>query len=169
MIVGIPKEVKPDEYRVAITPAGVRELTATGHTVLLEQGAGVGSSMPDSDFSATGATIVDTAADVWAQSDMVLKVKEPVLDEYSRLGLRKGQILFTYLHLAASLPCTEALLAACNTAIAYETVRLADGSLPLLTPMSEVAGRMAPLMGAHHLMSPAGGRGVLVCGVPGVR
>jgi alanine dehydrogenase len=169
MIVGIPKEVKPDEYRVAITPAGARELTAAGHTVLLEQGAGVGSSMPDSHFTATGATIVDTAADVWSGSDMVLKVKEPVPDEYPHLGMRTGQILFTYLHLAASLPCTEALLAAGNTAIAYETVRLADGSLPLLTPMSEVAGRMAPLMGAHHLMSPAGGRGVLVCGVPGVR
>jgi alanine dehydrogenase len=169
MIVGVPKEVKPDEYRVAITPAGARELTADGHTVLLEHGAGVGSSMPDSDFTATGATIVDTADDVWSGSDMVLKVKEPVPDEYPRLGMRQGQVLFTYLHLAASLPCTEALVAAGNTAIAYETVRLADGSLPLLTPMSEVAGRMAPLMGAHHLMSPAGGRGVLVCGVPGVR
>lgn len=169
MIVGVPKEVKPDEYRVAITPAVVRELTAAGHTVLLERGAGVGSSMPDADFTATGATIVGTPADVWSASDLVLKVKEPIPDEYPYLGTRKGQILFTYLHLAASLPCTEALLAAGNTAIAYETVRLADGSLPLLTPMSEVAGRMAPLMGAHHLMSPAGGRGVLVCGVPGVR
>jgi alanine dehydrogenase len=169
MIVGVPKEVKPDEYRVAITPAGVRELTAAGHTVLLERGAGVGSSMPDADFTATGATIVDTPADVWSASDLVLKVKEPIPDEYLYLGMRKGQVLFTYLHLAASLPGTEALLAAGNTAIAYETVRLADGSLPLLTPMSEVAGRMAPLMGAHHLMSPAGGRGVLVCGVPGVR
>ena len=169
MIVGVPKEVKPDEYRVAITPAGARELTAAGHTVLLERGAGVGSSMPDSEFTATGATIVDTATDVWSASDMVLKVKEPVTDEYPCLGMHPGQVLFTYLHLAASWPCTEALLAAGNTAIAYETVRLADGSLPLLTPMSEVAGRMAPLMGAHHLMSPAGGRGVLVCGVPGVR
>jgi alanine dehydrogenase len=169
MIVGVPKEVKPDEYRVAITPAGVRELTTAGHTVLLEKGAGLGSSMPDADFTATGATIVDAPADVWSASDLVLKVKEPVPDEYPQLGMRKGQVLFTYLHLAASLPCTEALLAAGNTAIAYETVRLADGSLPLLTPMSEVAGRMAPLMGAHHLMSPAGGRGVLVCGVPGVR
>jgi alanine dehydrogenase len=169
MIVGVPKEVKPDEYRVAITPAGARELTAAGHTVSLERGAGVGSSMPDSEFTATGATIVDTAADVWSASDMVLKVKEPVAEEYPCLGMHPGQVLFTYLHLAASWPCTEALLAAGNTAIAYETVRLADGSLPLLTPMSEVAGRMAPLMGAHHLMSPAGGRGVLVCGVPGVR
>jgi alanine dehydrogenase len=126
--------------------------------------------MPDAEFAATGAKIVASADDIWAASDLVLKVKEPMAEEYPlNLGARQGQVLFTYLHLAASLPCTEALLAAGNTAIAYETVRLPDGSLPLLTPMSEVAGRMAPLMGAHHLMSPAGGRGVLVCGVPGVR
>ena len=169
MIVGVPKEVKDDEYRVAITPAGVRELTSAGHTVLVEQGAGAGSSMADADFMATGAKIVDEPDDVWAESDMVLGVKEPIPEEYPRLGLRRNQVLFTYLHLAASLPCTEALVAAGNTAIAYETVRLPDNSLPLLTPMSEVAGRMAPLMGAHHLMSPGGGGGVLVCGVPGVR
>ena len=169
MIVGVPKEVKPDEYRVAITPAGVRELTSAGHIVCVERGAGVGSSIPDADFIATGAKMVDDPDDVWAESDMILGVKEPIVEEYPRLGLRQGQVLFTYLHLAASLPCTEALLAAGNTAIAYETVRLADDSLPLLTPMSEVAGRMAPLVGAHHLMSPGGGRGVLVCGVPGVR
>ena len=169
MIVGVPKEVKVDEYRVAMTPAGVRELTSAGHTVVVERGAGVGSSIPDADFAATGAKMVEDPDDIWAGSDMILGVKEPIAEEYPRLGLRRGQVLFTYLHLAASRPCTEALLAAGNTAIAYETVRLADGSLPLLTPMSEVAGRMAPLMGAHHLMSPGGGRGVLVCGVPGVR
>jgi alanine dehydrogenase len=169
VIIGVPKEVKQDEYRVAITPAGVRELTSAGHTVLVEEGAGVGSSLPDADFIATGAKIVPDPDHIWTESDLVLGVKEPVPEEYPRLGLRRSQVLFTYLHLAASRPCTEALVAAGNTAIAYETVRLADRSLPLLTPMSEVAGRMAPLMGAHHLMSPGGGRGVLVCGVPGVR
>jgi alanine dehydrogenase len=167
--IGVPREVKEDEYRVAITPAGVRELTSAGHTVLVESGAGVGSSMSDAEFLATGAKVVDTPEGVWAESDLVLGVKEPVEEEYPRLGLRQGQVLFTYLHLAASRPCTEALLAAGNTAIAYETVRLDDGSLPLLTPMSEVAGRMAPLVGAHHLMRPGGGPGILVCGVPGVR
>jgi len=169
MIVGVPKEVKADEYRVAITPAGVRELTAAGHTVHVEKGAGVGSSIPDADFVATGAEILEEPDDIWAGSELILGVKEPIAEEYQRLGLHKDQVLFTYLHLAASLPCTEALIAAGNTAIAYETVRLPDNSLPLLTPMSEVAGRMAPLMGAHHLMRPGGGRGVLVCGVPGVR
>src|SRR5664279_3031021 len=168
MIVGVPKEVKADEYRVAITPAGVRELTAAGHTVHVEQGAGVGSSIPDEDFVATGAKILDDPDDIWAAADLVLGVKEPIAVEYPRLGARKDQVLFTYLHLAASLPCTEALLAGGNTAIAYETVRLRDNSLPLLTPMSEVAGRMAPLMGAHHLMRPGGGRGALISGVPGV-
>ena len=168
MLIGVPSEVKDDEYRVAITPAGVRELTAAGHSVLIEQGAGDGSSIPDHDFVATGARIAGSAEDVWAAADLVLKVKEPVEPEYARLAARRDQILFTYLHLAASRACTEALLAAGNTAIAYETVRLPDGSLPLLTPMSEVAGRMAPLMGAHHLMRSGGGRGTLVCGVPGV-
>jgi len=169
MIVGVPKEVKADEYRVAITPAGVRELAAAGHTVYVEKGAGVGSSIPDANFVATGAEILEDPDDIWAGSDLILGVKEPIAEEYPRLGLREDQVLFTYLHLAASPPCTEALIASGNTAIAYETVRLPDNSLPLLTPMSEVAGRMAPLMGAHHLMRPGGGRGVLVCGVPGVR
>jgi len=169
VIVGVPKEVKADEYRVAITPAGVRELTTAGHTVYVEQGAGVGSSIPDADFVATGAQILEDPDDIWSSSDMVLGVKEPVAEEYPRLGMRQGQVLFTYLHLAASRACTDALLAGGNTAIAYETVRMPDNSLPLLTPMSEVAGRMAPLMGAHHLMRPGGGRGTLVCGVPGVR
>jgi alanine dehydrogenase len=167
MRVGIPSEMKDDEYRVAITPAGARELVSMGHAVFVERGAGVGSSIPDHEFAAVGAIVLDNADDVWAESDMVCKVKEPVPEEFHRL--RRDLILFTYLHLAASRRCTDALLAEGTTAIAYETVQLADGSLPLLTPMSEVAGRMAPLMGAHHLMSPAGGRGVLVCGVPGVR
>src|SRR5271166_2958469 len=157
MIVGVPSEVKDDEYRVAITPAGVRELTSAGHGVLIERGAGGGSSIADGEFAKTGAQILDDADEVWAESDMVLGVKEPVPAEYHRLGLRRDQVLFTYLHLAASRPCTEALVAAGNAAIAYETVRLPDGSLPLLIPMSEVAGRMAPLVAAHHLMRPGGG------------
>ncbi|HEY1828649.1 MAG TPA: alanine dehydrogenase [Acidimicrobiales bacterium] len=169
MIVGVPKEVKADEYRVAMTPAGARELTSAGHTVLIEKGAGDGSSMRDADYEYTGAKILEDADDLWAEADLVCKVKEPVESEYHRLGARAGQTLFTYLHLAASRPCTDALVAGGNVAIAYETVRLADGSLPLLIPMSEVAGRMAPMMGAHHLMRPGGGRGVLVCGAPGVR
>ena len=169
MIVGVPCEVKDNEWRVAITPAGVRELTTAGHQVLVERSAGAGSSISDNEFLATGAAVVDDREEIWAHADMVLKVKEPVAEEYPLLGLRDDQVLFTYLHLAASRECTEALLSAGNTAIAYETVQLPDGSLPLLIPMSEVAGRMAPLMGAHHLMRPGGGRGVLVCGVPGVR
>jgi alanine dehydrogenase len=169
MIVGVPKERMEDEYRVAITPAGVRELTSAGHTVFVERGAGDGSSITDEVFTRTGAEIVADPEDIWARADLVLKVKEPVPEEYGRLGLRRGQVLFTYLHLAASRSCTDALLGGGNTAIAYETVQLPDGSLPLLTPMSEVAGRMAPVVGAHHLMRPGGGRGVLVCGVPGVR
>ena len=168
MIIGVPKEIKTDEYRVALTPAGVRELTNAGHRVLVERGAGVGSSIGDDDYVATGATIVESADDVWAGSDLVLKVKEPIGAEYPRLAARRDQVLFTYLHLAASRECTDALVAAGNVAIAYETVRLRDNSLPLLTPMSEVAGRMAPLMGAHHLMRSGGGRGVLISGVPGV-
>jgi alanine dehydrogenase len=169
MIIGIPKEVKTDEYRVAMTPAGVRELTSAGHTVLVEKGAGDGSAMPDGDYERTGAKIMDDPDSVWAESDLVCKVKEPVESEYARLGARQGQTLFTYLHLAASRPCTDAIIAGGNVAIAYETVRFPDNTLPLLAPMSEIAGRMAPLMGAHHLMRPGGGRGVLVCGAPGVR
>jgi alanine dehydrogenase len=168
MIIGVPKEIKTDEYRVALTPAGARELTGAGHTVLIEKGAGEGSSIVDADYITNGATIVDDVNDVWADSELVLKVKEPIAVEYPRLGARKNQVLFTYLHLAASRECTDALVMANNVAIAYETVRLRDNSLPLLTPMSEVAGRMAPLMGAHHLMRPGGGRGSLISGVPGV-
>jgi len=168
VIIGVPKERLADEYRVAITPAGVRELTAAGHSVYLEQNAGTGGSIPDVEFVRTGAKIVADPDEVWATADLILKVKEPVPEEYPRLALRRDQVLFTYLHLAASRECTDALLAAGNVAIAYETVQLADGSLPLLIPMSEVAGRMAPIVGANHLMRPAGGSGVLICGVPGV-
>jgi alanine dehydrogenase len=169
MIVGVPTEVKEDEYRVAVTPAGVRELTSAGHSVLVQKGAGDGSAMSDSEFVRTGATIVEDADELWAAADLICKVKEPLPEEYDRLGTHHGQTLFTYLHLAASRECTQALLNAGNVAIAYETVRQPDNTLPLLAPMSEVAGRMAPLMGAHHLMRPGGGRGVLVSGVPGVR
>ena len=168
MIIGVPKEIKKDENRVALTPAGVRELTSAGHRVLIERGAGVGSSISDADFVATGANIIENVDDVWADSEMILKVKEPIAEEYPRVAVRTNQVLFTYLHLAAGRACTDALVAAKNVAVAYETVRLADNSLPLLTPMSEVAGRMAPLVGAYHLMRPGGGRGALIGGVPGV-
>src|SRR5215469_7924278 len=166
MKVGIPKEVKNHEYRVAITPAGVHELVTSGHEVYIEASAGTGSSIPDGDFVTAGAQILPTADEVWRVGELILKVKEPVPEEYHRL--RKGQVLFTYLHLAASRECTDALLGSGITAIAYETVQLPDGSLPLLAPMSEVAGRMAPQVGAHHLQRDGGGRGVLMGGVSGV-
>ncbi len=166
MKVGVPKEIKNHEYRVAITPAGVHELVRSGHQVYLERGAGTGSAIPDQDFITAGAEILPTADDVWQAGDLILKVKEPVAEEYHRM--RAGQVLFTYLHLAASRPCTDALLDSGITAIAYETVQLPDGSLPLLAPMSEVAGRMAPQCGAHHLQRDGGGRGVLMGGVSGV-
>jgi alanine dehydrogenase len=166
MQVGVPREVKIREYRVALTPAGVTELVRAGHTVLVEQGAGEGSSIPDGDYVAAGARIVPTADDVWGAADLLLKVKEPVAEEYGRL--RKEQTLFTYLHLAASKECTDALVASGTTAIAYETVQKPDGTLPLLAPMSEVAGRMAPQVGAYCLERAHGGRGVLLGGVSGV-
>ena len=166
MKVGIPREVKDNEYRAAITPAGVHELVRLGQTVLIEHDAGVGSSITDSEFVAAGAQILSSADDVWAEADLVLKVKEPIASEYHRM--RADQILFTFLHLAASLECTQALLDSGITAVAYETVQAADGSLPLLAPMSEVAGRMAPQAGAHFLERGAGGRGVLMGGAPGV-
>jgi alanine dehydrogenase len=166
MKVGVPKEVKNHEYRVAITPAGVHELVRDGHEVYVQQHAGVGSSIPDEDFVAAGATILSTADEVWQTGELILKVKEPVAEEYHRM--RKDQVLFTYLHLAASRACTDALLESGITAIAYETVQLPDGSLPLLAPMSEVAGRMSPQVGAHHLQRDGGGRGVLMGGVSGV-
>ncbi len=166
MKVGVPTEVKNQEYRVAITPAGVHELVRGGHEVLIEAGAGAGSAIPDDDFAAAGAAIVPTADAVWAAGDLILKVKEPVAEEYHLM--RKSQVLFTYLHLAASRQCTDALLGSGITSIAYETVQLPDGSLPLLAPMSEVAGRMAPQVGSHHLQRDGGGRGVLMGGVSGV-
>jgi alanine dehydrogenase len=166
MKVGVPKELKNHEYRVAITPAGVHELSRAGHQVFIEENAGTGSAIPDADFVAAGATILPTADEVWATSELVLKVKEPVPEEYHRM--RKDQVLFTYLHLAASRQCTDALLGSGITSIAYETVQASDGTLPLLAPMSEVAGRMAPQVGAHHLQRDGGGRGVLMGGVSGV-
>lgn len=165
MRVGIPREIKNNEYRVAVTPAGVAELTRRGHEVIIEQNAGAGSAISDTDFKEAGAQILGTAQSVWEQAELLLKVKEPIAPEYELM--REGQVLFTYLHLAASRACTDALLQSGTTAIAYETVQAADGSLPLLAPMSEVAGRLAPQVGAYHLMRSAGGRGVLMGGVPG--
>jgi len=165
--VGIPREVKIHEYRVAITPAGVHELTRHGHEVMVQAGAGKGSSIADNEFVAAGAQIVADPDDLWGDAELVLKVKEPEPEEYHRM--RRGQVLFTYLHLAASKECTQAMLDSGVTGIAYETVQLADGSLPLLAPMSEVAGRMATQVGAHILERAQGGRGVLLGGVSGVR
>ena len=165
MKIGIPREVKNHEYRVAITPPGVYELVKNGHEVYIEHDAGIGSSITDDEYVKAGATILPTADEVWATGDLILKVKEPVAQEYHRM--RKRQMLFTYLHLAASRECTEALISSGVTAIAYETVELPDRSLPLLAPMSEVAGRLAPQVGAHALMRAHGGRGVLMGGVSG--
>ena len=166
MRIGIPRELKNHEYRVAMTPAGVLELTRRGHEVFVERGAGAGCAFPDVHYVTAGAGIVPTADEVWAEAELVLKVKEPIPEEYHRM--RNGQTLFTYLHLAASAECTAALIEAKIDAVAYETVQLPDGSLPLLAPMSEVAGRMAPQVGAHFLERMQGGRGVLLGGVPGV-
>lgn len=166
MLVGIPTEIKNNEYRVAITPAGVAELTRRGHDVIIQASAGEGSAITDNDFKAAGAELVTTADQVWAEAELLLKVKEPIAAEYSRM--RKGQTLFTYLHLAASRECADALLASGTTSIAYETVQNTDGSLPLLAPMSEVAGRLSAQVGSYHLMRTQGGRGVLMGGVPGV-
>ncbi len=166
MRIGVPREVKNHEYRVAITPAGVHELVGHGHEVHVQTQAGVGSSIPDELYVEAGATIIGDADEVWAGTEMVLKVKEPVAEEYARM--REGQVLFTYLHLAADRPLTEELTARGVTSIAYETVQTADGALPLLAPMSEVAGRLAPQVGAHTLMRAQGGRGVLMGGVSGV-
>jgi len=165
MIIGVPREVKVQEYRVALTPEGVTECVKNGHVVLIENDAGVGSSISNEDFIRAGAQILNTAEEVWEKSNLVLKVKEPIQIEYPRM--KENQILFTYLHLAASKPCTDALVASKTTAIAYETVEV-DGALPLLLPMSEVAGRMATQVGAEVLLKPRGGRGVLLGGVPGV-
>ncbi|MBL8930238.1 MAG: alanine dehydrogenase [Kineosporiaceae bacterium] len=166
MKIGVPREVKNQEYRVGITPVGVAELVAHGHEVLIERSAGLGSSITDADFVAQGARIIDSADDLWAASDMVMKVKEPIASEYHRL--REDLVLFTYLHLAADQPLTEELMKRKVTAIAYETVQLPSGLLPLLYPMSEVAGCLAPQVGAHAMMKAYGGAGVLMGAIGGV-
>ena len=165
MKVGVPKEVKNNEFRVAITPAGVHDLVANGHEVVIETGAGLGSSIADAEYSAAGARIGTSAAETWGFAELLLKVKEPVASEYG--FLRDDLVLFTYLHLAADSELTDALLAARITAIAYETVQLPTRALPLLAPMSEVAGRLAAIVGANALLKPNGGSGLLVPGVPG--
>ena len=166
MLIGVPKEIKSDEYRVALTPAGARELTQRGHDVLIEAGAGEGSAFPDAAYRAVGAQIAPTAADVWRSAELLLKVKEPVRSEYGLL--RDDMILFTYLHLAADEPLTHALMASGAACVAYETVETDARALPLLAPMSEIAGRLAAQAGAYFLEKPLGGRGLLLSGVPGV-
>ncbi|MBJ7307360.1 MAG: alanine dehydrogenase [Acidimicrobiia bacterium] len=167
LTVGVPREIKEEEHRVAITPDGVRELLHAGATVLIERGAGVDSSIPDANYTRAGAVIVETAVEVWERAQLICKVKEPLESEFAYF--RPGLVLFTYLHLAAYPKVADALIANGVTAIAYETVQLADGSLPLLAPMSEVAGRMSVQIGAHFLERHNGGRGVLLGGAPGVR
>ena len=166
MIVGLPKEIKDNEYRVGLTPAGVRALTDAGHKVIVEKNAGEGSGFKDSLYGLAGATILDSPDDVWAQGEMIVKVKEPIAPEYPRM--REGQLLFTYLHLAPDVELTNQLLKRRVTGVAYETITDKRGTLPLLTPMSEVAGRMAVQVGAHYLEKMSGGRGILLGGVPGV-
>ena len=167
MKIGVPREIKNHEYRVAITPAGVMEMVRHGHEVFIEQDAGIGSSISNEEYVKAGAKMLATADEVWQTGDMIMKVKEPIAAEYDRM--REGQLLFTYLHLAAEQKCTDALLKNKVTGVAYETVELTDRSLPLLAPMSEVAGRLAPQVGAYSLMRANGGRGVLLGGVPGVK
>src|SRR5260221_199655 len=166
MIGGVPKEIKTAEHRVALVPAGVESLVGDGHSVLVEQGAGLGSGFADEAYRAAGGTLVPKAADLWAKSEMVVKVKEPIEPEWP--CMRKGQVVFTYFHFAASEALTQAVLKSGITAIAYETVQLTSGELPLLTPMSEVAGRMAVQEGAKYLEKVYGGSGILLGGVPGV-
>jgi alanine dehydrogenase len=163
--IGVAKEIKTDEYRVALTPAGARELVQKGHAVLIETAAGDGSSFPDAEYERAGAQVV-SVDDVWAQAELLLKVKEPIAQEYARL--REGLVLFTYLHIAADEPLTRALVDSGITAVAYETVETDDHRLPLLAPMSEIAGRLAAQAGAYFLEKPLGGRGLLLGGVPGV-
>lgn len=167
MIVGVPKETKTREYRVGLVPAGAHALVRDGHRVVVEAGAGLGAGILDAEYAAVGAQLAPSAAEVWAQAELVVKVKEPIAAEYARL--RPGQILYTYLHLAAEPHLVDALLERQVTALAYETLQLADGSLPLLRPMSEVAGRMSIQVGAASLQKEHGGKGVLLGGVPGVR
>lgn len=166
MLVGIPKELKNHEYRVAITPSGVSELVNHKHKVWIEKDAGLGSQITNAQFQQAGAEIIESVDQIWNESDLILKVKEPIEIEYKRL--KKDKILFTYLHLAASLPCTQALIDSGSSAIAYETVEDKSGSLPLLAPMSEVAGRLATQVGANALLKPNDGSGMLLGGVPGV-
>jgi alanine dehydrogenase len=166
VIVGLPKEIKDNEYRVGLTPAGVRALSDGNHQVIVERSAGEGSGFDDALYQRAGAQIIDSADDVWAKADMIVKVKEPIASEYPRM--REGQLLFTYLHLAPDRKLTEQLIQRKVTGIAYETITDRRGGLPLLTPMSEVAGRMAIQVGAHYLEKMAGGRGILLGGVPGV-
>ncbi|HET6302289.1 alanine dehydrogenase [Microbacterium sp.] len=167
MRICVPTEVKNNEYRVALTPSGVHDLVLAGHEVYVQRGAGAGSSMTDDEYSDAGATLLDDAAEVWARAELLLKVKEPIASEYD--FFREDLVLFTYLHLAADRALTERLVADRVTAIAYETVQLPGGGLPLLAPMSEVAGRLAPTVGATTLMRSAGGLGLLMSGVPGTR
>ncbi|MEY4655022.1 MAG: alanine dehydrogenase [Rhodoluna sp.] len=167
MKVAVPAEIKNNEFRVAITPAGVHELVVGGHQVFIQSGAGIGSSISDEDYKAAGATILADAASTWASGDLILKVKEPIKSEYQ--FLRPGLVLFTFLHLAADLELTKELLAKQVTAIAYETVQTANRQLPLLAPMSEVAGRLSVLVGAQTLFAQNGGHGILLGGVPGTR
>ena len=166
MRVGVPKEIKNHEYRVGLVPSSVLELVHHGHEVVVQKGAGLGAGLTDEDYIAAGATMIETADEIFASADMIVKVKEPLAEE--RKKLRPGQILFTYLHLAPDAPQTRDLIDSGAICIAYETVTAANGSLPLLTPMSEVAGRLAPQVGAHALEKAQGGRGVLLGGVPGV-
>ena len=166
MLVGLVAEIKPNERRCALTPAGTRELAAAGHEVLVQAGAGDGSGFTDAEYAQAGARLAPDAATVWAAAELLLKVKEPIASEYEHL--RAGQTLFTYLHLAADRPLTEALVASGTTAVAYETIEDAEGRLPLLAPMSEIAGRLAAQAGAYFLQDPLGGRGLLMGGVPGV-
>jgi alanine dehydrogenase len=166
MLIGVPKEIKANEYRVALVPAGVEAMVHNGHQVLIERGAGEGSGFGDDLYRMAGAEVVETADEVWARAEMIMKVKEPIEPEWPRI--REGQVLFTYFHFAASEPLTRALIDSGSVAIAYETVQLENGELPLLTPMSEVAGRLSVLEGAKYLERFYGGRGVLLGGVPGV-
>jgi alanine dehydrogenase len=166
MIIGVPKEIKDNEYRVGMTPAGVKTLSDAGHTILIEKSAGAGSGIHDDEYTGASGQIVGSANEVWERAEMIVKVKEPVGPEYERM--REGQLLFTYLHLAPDPTLTQVMLRRKVTGVAYETITNAEGHLPLLTPMSEVAGRMAVQVGAHYLQKPEGGRGVLMGGVPGV-
>src|SRR5262245_64248909 len=166
MIVGVPKEVKADEYRVAMVPAGVEELTRAGHKVLIQTGAGAGSGVSDEQYAANGAEIVASEAEVWKRAELIVKVNEPMKDEWPHM--RSGQTVFTYFHFAADEPLTRAVIKSGITAIAHETIKDARGTLPLLTPMSEVAGRMSIQEGAKFLERPFEGRGILLGGVPGV-